>query len=649
MDIYFYLILGMATTASISFFVITRGILYSSPDTDNELMAYAAAQSHKWRWLSDIHKYGISKTRMKDVSILLLAIFQKITGDKESDYPYTILTGFIVSISAILIYFMGSNYWGSVIGLFLSLIYLFNFWPWQISLYGGHINIATLFFLISVLFIQNLVPTQGINLYLAISGALFCCAMFSSASTIKYAPIFWATIFYSQYSSLIMGSDYFKLYSALPFHDLLWLNIIAIICLSIVIALAFLFYKKIVKNVYEGSGPSHFKRIMKNKNNLPLEHYFTHARKRLILYSKTLIVFTIAILILLNLIGFKYVISVIFGFGTVLILLTLPDIKKNVYSYVRYFIEPSFKSHFKPLIEVFAKRGIIVHGNTRGAGWSWIPKVFWRLAPLHVILFLASFLGLLILRINKNQIYFLPIDLVILFISTSPIWWAEFTKAPQISRSYSPALITSLLLIGYSFHVFSKHNFLPPIMVGILIPIIAWNLWVFLSDVYPARMGATNMFGLLKRLKIKEIYTYNTRYNRSFVETIPGLGKSVYTPRRQIEPPLVIHYINSIADVEDGWIVVPGTNGKSIAMHMEHEAINENFRFTSDPVLNKLLESGDIEKIATARIKTSGISRIWSLEDESLGYMDLIMKDISPEDRYRGYAWLINAKNLKSL
>src|SRR3989338_4915636 len=98
MDVYFYLILGIAVAFGTAFSVSTRGILYATPDTDNELMVYAAAQSHKWRWPSDVHKYGAGKTRMKDVSILLLAIFQKITGDKESNYPYTVMTGISVSI-----------------------------------------------------------------------------------------------------------------------------------------------------------------------------------------------------------------------------------------------------------------------------------------------------------------------------------------------------------------------------------------------------------------------------------------------------------------------------------------------------------------------------------------------------------------------
>ncbi len=648
MEFYFYLTLGLATAFGIAFAVSVRGILYSTPDTDNELMAYAAAQSSKWRWPSDIHKYGISKTRMKDVAIILLALFQKITGDKESDYPYTILTGFAVSASAVLIYLIGSGYWGPAAGFFISLIYLFSFWPWQVALYGGHVNIAALFFLASILFIQNYIPMQSINLYLAAAGALFCCAMFSSASSSKFIIPFWAAVFYSQHSSLINNSDYSNLSAALPFNNLWLLDIVVIFFLGLGIAVAFLFYKKIIRSMYEGRGFLWFRRIIKNKNNLPLEHYFARAKIKLKQYSKILAAFTVISLALLNGIEFNLLLSAGLGFGMVLLILTLPDVKKNVFSYVRYFIEPSFKTHFKVFIEAFAKRGITVSGTTRGAGWPWVPKVFWRIAPFHIVIFSAAYISLLILRINRGQPYSLLIDSIILIISISPVWWAEFTKAPQISRSYSPTLTTSLLFIGYSFHVFSGHNYLWQIAIWILAPVLIWNLWKLLSDAYPARMGATNMFKTLKNLKIKEIYTYNTKYNRSLVETIPGLGESEYTPRRKIESPFTVHHINSIKDIEDGWIVIPATNGKSITMHTDPEAINNNFRFAQDPVLNKLLESGGIEKIATAKIKTFGTSRIWSLEDEALGYIDLIMKDISPLDIYRGYAWLINANKLKS-
>src|SRR3989344_5784124 len=152
MDTYFYLIVGIATVASVSFSLITKGILYHTPDTDNELMAYAAAQSDKWRWLSDVHKYSAStrKVSMKEWTIILLSIFQKIFKDKKTDRPYVTMTGLSVSACAMLIYFIASNYFSPTVGLIVSALYIISFWPWQVSLHGGHMNIANLSFLLSV-------------------------------------------------------------------------------------------------------------------------------------------------------------------------------------------------------------------------------------------------------------------------------------------------------------------------------------------------------------------------------------------------------------------------------------------------------------------------------------------------------------------
>ena len=111
----YYLNLGIIVTTSSAFAVLfsiaTRNIQYHTPGTDNEIMAHTAAQSYKWHWLSDLHKYTVSpfKTGMKDVSIILISVFQKILKDKETDHAYVTLGGTMVAISSILTFLIGSN------------------------------------------------------------------------------------------------------------------------------------------------------------------------------------------------------------------------------------------------------------------------------------------------------------------------------------------------------------------------------------------------------------------------------------------------------------------------------------------------------------------------------------------------------------
>ena len=77
-------------------------------NTDDEYQVRAAAQSHKWRWLSDMHKSGTIKTNTKDGMVMLLVLFQKLFRNNYGERPLTALYGFSVAVSGLLIFFIGS-------------------------------------------------------------------------------------------------------------------------------------------------------------------------------------------------------------------------------------------------------------------------------------------------------------------------------------------------------------------------------------------------------------------------------------------------------------------------------------------------------------------------------------------------------------
>ena len=638
----------------IAFSYSVRGILYHTPDTDNELMAYAAAQSHKWRWFSDLHKMGKGKTGMKDVTIILISVMQRILRNKTGDYPYTVLGGITNAISAFLIFLIATEYLGPVVALFLGILFLVSFWNWQIALHGGHANVATMFFLLSVLSVQQI--NNGFLMpavWLIITGAIFCLSQFASASSIKYTPLFFVSVFYARYHDLIKSGGWSSIYASIWNNRLYGFNVTIIALFLAGIILLKINYKKIVASIYHRKAPAFLNKIISGRELFPLDYYIKHAKKRvrqLTIWGLWLI---IGLLLLLNVIGFYYLITIAIGLTLGFLILNLPDIKKGFRYYLDFLLETQVrkKSHFRVYVDYFAKKGLTVSRYTQGAGLVWLPRVFFRMIPFHTIIFVVAAAGSIVsLFMFPGDLWINFVNIVLLLIfSLSPIIWAEMTRAPQLSRTYSPGLVGMLLTIGYGAYLVQiafPGNYIIIFSIT-LTATSAWNLWKFFSDVYPARMGATKLFSVLKRLSIKEIYTYDTKYNRALVETIPGLGESEYTPRKKIEPPFAVHYINSITDVRDGWIVIPGTNGRALTMDAT-EAINNNFRFTKDPVLNKLIESHDIEKMATAKIKTCGASRIWPLESEVLGYMDLILHEIKPEDIYRGYAWLIHSSKLRN-
>src|SRR3989338_3447008 len=118
------IMLVMASFFAVIFSFITRKIQYHGPNTDNELMVHAAAQSYKWRWFSDLYKYSLSpfKMGMKEFTVILISIFQKILRDKKTDHTYATLSGTMVAVSAVLIFLIGSHYWTPTVGLFLGFL-----------------------------------------------------------------------------------------------------------------------------------------------------------------------------------------------------------------------------------------------------------------------------------------------------------------------------------------------------------------------------------------------------------------------------------------------------------------------------------------------------------------------------------------------
>jgi len=232
--------------------------------------------------------------------------------------------------------------------------------------------------------------------------------------------------------------------------------------------------------------------------------------------------------------------------------------------------------------------------------------------------------------------------LLIFLVGFSPVILGEVTHSPQTGRSYFPGFIGYLLMISYmtfqvdqnlegnAWYIFWCFSIITT-FIGAFI-----TLKIFTHDVLPARMAPARLKQMLEKLGIDEFYTYNTPYNDSFVDALPEEIRSQYK----------VHYINSLIEVREGYVVIPGTSSKAFNMESQQCAI-KNGDFKEDPILNALLESKAIREFAVASFKTFGTSRIWVHESEVASYRDLILKEISEEDRWRGFAWIIDCKGLQ--
>lgn len=638
---------------TVLFSVATRKIQYHGPNTDNEIMAHAAAQSYRWRWLSDIHRFTVSpfKTAMRDVSVILIAVFQKILRDKETDHAYVTLGGTTVAMSSILIFLIGSNYWNPAIGLFLGFFLILSFWFWEISLNGSHNNVTTMLSLLSFYFIQQINTGNLMNsfLWLMMVGGILCLTQFSSASALKYMPLFWGAIIYEKYKPYVTGEVAFGLYSLIKANGYYMFSLYVLALSFLVFIIARLFYKKIVILMYKNKAPLFLNKMISSREKFNLEHYLGHAKKKFKQASFFTALGLFFFILFLNLLGLLWLIGVATGFFIVFALLTLPNIKESFGNYFNRFKvgQIQTKSHFRLYIDYFAKQGITVSKETRGGGPKWVPRIFFRMAPVHTAVFIFCLVFYVFTVIFSKNTHMAVNGLIILILSLSPIMWAEATGAPQISRSYSPGLVGMFLFIGYCSYLLYGTYVYSPIILFILGITTVINGKIFFSDVYPARMTMANLIKQIDSLKIKRLYTYRTNFNKCFVEGVPGIAVSDYVPSRNIPAPFEVVYIQSIADVADGWIAIPGTSSKAVNMSSEKEAANGDY--AKDHVLNKLLETKDIEKIATAKFKTYGTSRIWTHEDEVTTYMDLILHEITKKDLWRGYAWLLHTDNLKNI
>ena len=235
--------------------------------------------------------------------------------------------------------------------------------------------------------------------------------------------------------------------------------------------------------------------------------------------------------------------------------------------------------------------------------------------------------------------------LLILTATLSPIAWGEFTKGVQLGRSYQPGFIGILLLTGYEISILQE-TITPPLFWSIFLILIglilAWNLKILISDVYPARMAITKLIAALQKRNITEFYTYKTDYNNSFVNAI--------NLNHKIAGKFKINYINKIEEIinQRGWIVIPCVSSKAFHMESEKEGITNGDFDTKDPILFKLIATKEIERIAEEKFKTYGTSRIWVHESEVSSYRDLILKEVKAEDLFKGYAWLVKIDKIKN-
>lgn len=636
---------------------LTRGIMYYSVRNDNQQIVRAAAQAEKWGWPSGMHAFANGKAHMKEFAVIALAFVQRLICDKKSDYALVVLCIICQTIAAVLIVLVAQNYWGSSIAFIVFCAYLLSFWPKLIALWGGVVAVAEVTFLASVLCFQNAVvyyyfsqihpPTvEAKMIWYFLGGISVGLTLFASASSRKYLPLSLAAYLYSLNCFVVRWQNSIELNTP---YGLAVVWITGIFILGVIIIRSQM--TKVITGLYQGRGSEMLQNLLSRKESKPLEHYLGFGRQICGLatsFSLLLIVdLALSFLFSNKLLYWQTQFYVLAGIFSAAIMLTFPNVLKNLKGYYFYsqYGKPTWRSRFYGYRDFFAGMGKPIKDDMRGAGWMWVVKYFYLMVPALCLLS-VGLIGFYVYahyvtHIHFDSIYLLGARIDLMFvtflIAVMPIVMAEASGAVQVGRSYYPGLMGLLFMMGValdqclSIHWRSEELYWS--FVGFIIVMSAWhvarNLIVLFSDVLPARMAPTYLLRKLWKLGVKKFYTYNSPYNDSFVKCLPD------EVRKEFE----ISFIKSIKDVKEGYVVVPPTNPKSVMMSDYPQGKDKEFE--EDPALNELIGNREILKMAVCSFKTFASSRIWVHEAEVPTYRDLILKEVTDEDRFKGLAWLI--------
>lgn len=619
--------------------------------SDNAIHVQFAAKLKLGDWPSKMHKYICGKFRMKDIGVLSLSVMQRLLKDRMSMYPLFFLCNLAISLSAILIYYVASIYWNTNIGLLAFALFLFCFWPHQIALMGGFHVLAQVFILVSILFLQisEWIVTPYHFICYGLAGVTGGMIFFTSASGRKFFPLFIGAFLYSQrnviaplglaqtgWGSLLGGFGFF----------LLGLFSVILVGLFLNLLLIWVFYKPVVTAAYKKSGPAWLNRMIKSGNKYPLERYLRF-RGRVVAFVtrlslKVICYFLISIILSRTPSFYLAQLLVICGILTVVFFLTYPNVIENLREYLAYHYTTYKFSRFDEYAEYFKKIGRPIPKDKRGAGISWIILFFPSIIPFHIVYFLiVLFLSLIVLSFHDFEQSFLWNTMAVIGLSLSPIIYGEWTKAPQSSRAYFPALIGILLLIAYG--CFQFEQILSPenriifwlLVAGAALLSAGWNIWVFFNDVFPAKMLVSKFIKTMQKLGIKKFYTYDTEYNDVLIGSLPP----------EISKEYQIDFIESLNEVKQGYVVVPGISSKSWSFEVYQCGI-EGRDFDKDLLLTRLIDTKEIRRFSVASFKTIGTSKIWVNESEITTYRNYIINDIKDSDRWRGHAWIVDAGEL---
>jgi hypothetical protein len=643
-----------AATAVIAFGMAwaTRRIVFYGKSTDNLIQMQTAAAVGQFLRPSAMHNYHLTesglRTHLREILLLSLVVMQRLLRNRDGEYPVVTVCLIANMASAVLIFLVARTYLNSEAGLLAWGLYVTCILTYQHILFGTPIILAQMFILGSVYLIQHsdTVGSTSLDYWLIGAGAVAALAFLSSPSSRKYFPLLAVAFFYGQHSA-IWGPG---LSFSENLHATEWIGIGSLTLTGAILlgSAAIRFgYARIVVAMFNQKTPKWMSKFAEGRDKDKLQHYIDKIgelvgmgwRASLIIVGYMVVASGLA-----QSTSFLWAhLSMIIGFSLVILWITYPSVPAMLYKYF-YKLQGWKLNRFTVYHTYFANRGVPMKDFMRGAGFIWIARYYWRVAPVQFLFFAAYLLlGAALLAFTDDILKETWHAAAMLLISLLPILLAEFTQAPQFGRSYFPTFVGLLIFVVYvGFRVDEslaspwRGVFWAVSAVGVSAS-AAWGFRMLIGDVLPARMGPSYLNQVLRSNEIEEFYTYGNRFNDAFVAPMIMSTNGHYK----------VHYVETMSEVSGGYMVIPGTSTKAGNMSGMISEREHGDCFDADQELNHLIESKEIEKYAIASFKTFGTSRFWGHESEVITYQDLILGEVYDDDRYRARAWLIDVSKLR--
>ena len=578
--------------------------------TDNEKIITNAKKFKLFSWVSSVHQMKLNRAQLREFWFLTISIISKFFK-KPSEIIIVGLSLFSNFISTILIYLIFENLFDAKISLIISLFYLSSLWPFQISLYVGHIIFSQVFFLLSI-FILLIHEKFLISFFpFFISGALLMISFSSSSSSRKFPPLVLLIFFYINFDNLshISYLNLFERFDKFMIFTIIFLFLIIIY--HQVLKIKILSY--LIKKNYSNEIEQKIKKVSFKYSNI----FF------LIIFISAIFLFCLEN----NIFLVKFVYFLI-GISFILFLILAPNFIENIARYFAWFQATDWANHFRVLPKNYFS--IDTSGNYV-APISWLPKFFIRMIPIIFIIYLLS-IFILLFFLDLKLIY----KFILIIISLIPLIIMEITKAARLGRSHFPILISFLFLIGFTINEIILIKYFELIIYLFLFIQIIHSLFYFFSDLLPCRMSSVNLRKQLIRKNIKKFSTYNNVFNEA----------NLFPMLHEYQGEFNVNFTDSIAKSKTKFFLVPATSSKSVSFETNQEVINTG-DFKADKILNYLIKHNLMNKCSIIKLPTFGTSKFYVLESEITSFRDLILKDINIKDIKLSFLYVIDCDLVK--